>query len=72
MSVPITGDKIHTAIYTTRILPQDRFDCTSSFSEIAPIDGSKHSQAADTVRNRNLISRLLLIAGLHQLLDRAI
>ena len=69
MAVTVTAGEIHAGIGLARVGTQGLFDQAHGLNELAPVHGAEESQAADAVADRHLIGRLLLIAGVHHLLD---
>ena len=69
MPITIARRKIHPAINPGRVFAQGLLDDTHRLDKIAPVHRAQHAQATDAVTDRNLIRSLLLILGLHQLVD---
>ncbi len=69
MAVTVARGEIHRCIDAGGILPQPLFDHAAVFDEFAPVDGGQRAQAADAVADADLVGRLLLRLGLHQVLD---
>src|ERR1039458_5909613 len=70
VAVTITGGKIHFGVDALGILAQFLLDATYPFDELAPVHRSQKAEAADAVRDRDLVGGLFLSLRLHQLLDR--
>ena len=70
MAVAITGGKVHRSVDAARILTKDLFDGAHGLDELTPVGRPQESETADAVADGNLIGRLLLVARLHQMLDR--
>ena len=69
MAIAVPAGEIHPRVGLGRVRAQGPFDDTHRFDEGAPIHRREMPQTADAVADRDLIRRLLLITGAHQLLD---
>ncbi len=69
MAVSIAGGKIHPAIDAAWILPQRVLDDALRLHECAPVGCAENPETANTVADRDLVGGLLLVLGLHEVLD---
>ncbi len=69
MAIAVATGEIHAGIGGDRVAAQGAFDHAHRFDELAPVQRAQQAQAADAIADRDLVSRLLLIAGADQLLD---
>ena len=71
MSVAVARGEIHRGVCAVRVLRQSLLNSALRLYKTTPVHGGQKSQATNGVANGYLIGSLLLVARLHQLLDRA-
>ena len=70
MTIMITRGKIHTRVNALWVFAQSTFNKAHRLDEISPVRSPQYPQAADTVTDRHLSGRLLLILDLDHLFSR--
>ena len=68
--IAVAGREIHPAIYAAGIFAQRSFDQAHGLDKLAPVHRAQDTEAADAVAHRDLVRCLLLVLGLHQMVDR--
>ncbi len=69
VAIAVAAGEIHRGVGRARVRAQGLFDHAHGLDEIAPVHRPEKAQTADAVADRDLVGRLLLVAGAHQLLD---
>jgi len=69
VAVAVTAREIHRDVGGARVRAQGLLDHAHGLDELAPVHRPEKAQTADAVAYRDLVGRLLLVAGAHQLLD---
>jgi len=69
MAVAVPAGEIHDDIGGPRVRSQDPLGHAHGLDEFAPVQGSQQTQAANTVADGDLVGRLLLVPGAHQLFN---
>ena len=69
MTVAIARCEIHLRVYARRIHSQHLLDGAQRFNELAPVDRDQQAQATNAIADRNLVGRLTLRIGLHEVRD---
>ncbi len=70
VAVTVTRREVHFAVDSALVLTKDLFDGTQGLDKLAPVHRAQETETADVVAHRDLIRSLLLVLGVHQLLDR--
>src|SRR4029079_9969227 len=72
VAIAVARRELHRGIDAWRVATQNYFTDADGLDKIAPVDRAEKAKAADTVADRHLVRRLLLIRRLHQLFDRQV
>src|SRR5918993_550209 len=69
MAIMIAAAKIHGVIHTSGIASEHLLDETDALEELTPVEGRNEAKAANEIRHRRLLTRLMPAFGANDILD---